>query len=98
MSPGASKTNGISELTRHDSYDHDNVFYSRRRNRRSESGANQQKMSYAYQEDTDKKDQRWALLGEGSMPLAPDEDGPAIMDATTPVTDEGDRTYETLSK
>jgi hypothetical protein len=55
-------------------------------------------MPYAYQEDTDKKNQRQALLDKVSVPSAPDEDGPAIMDATAPAGDQDDGTYEIPSK
>jgi hypothetical protein len=44
------------------------------------------------------KDQGRTLLDEGSTPLMPDEDGPAIMDATALAIGEGDGTYKTLSK
>jgi hypothetical protein len=38
---------------------------------RSGSVVNQQPTPYAYQEDTDKKDQGRALLDEGSVPPVP---------------------------
>jgi hypothetical protein len=51
-----------------------------------------------YQEDTGKKDQGQALLNEGSVPLVPNEDDPAIMAVTTPAADEDDCTYKTPTK
>jgi hypothetical protein len=83
---------------RHDSYHHGTTFYSQSINNRSGSGINQQPMSYAYREDTGRKDQGWALFDKGSAPPVPDEDGPAIMDVAAPVASEDDRTYETSSK
>jgi hypothetical protein len=47
-----------------------------------------------YRENTDKKDQGRAVLDEGSTPLVPDEDTPAVMQAATPVADEGGRSYK----
>jgi hypothetical protein len=55
-------------------------------------------MSYAYWEDTDKKDQGRDFLDEGSMPPVPNEDGPAIMATTTLVAGEDGGTYKTPSK
>jgi hypothetical protein len=83
---------------RHDSCYHGNILYSHSRHRGSGSSVNQQLIPYAYQEDTDKKNQRQALLDKVSVPPAPDEDGPAIMDATAPAGDQDDGTYEIPSK
>jgi hypothetical protein len=55
-------------------------------------------MPYAYQEDTDKKDQGRALLDEGSAPPVPDEDGLTIMVATALAPDEDDGTYKSARK
>jgi hypothetical protein len=55
-------------------------------------------MPYTYQEDMGKKDQGWALLDEGPVPLVPDEDGLAIMDVIASTASEDGGTYETLSK
>jgi hypothetical protein len=55
-------------------------------------------MSYAYREYTNKKNQRQTLLDKVSVPPAPDEDGPTIMDATAPAGDQDDGTYEIMSK
>jgi hypothetical protein len=37
-------------------------------------------------------------LDEGSSPLVPNKDGPAIINATASVTGRDGRTYKTLSK
>jgi hypothetical protein len=55
-------------------------------------------MPYTYQEDTSKKDQGRVFLDEGFAPPVPDEDGPAIMAATAPMTAEDSGTYKTLRK
>jgi hypothetical protein len=55
-------------------------------------------MPYTYWEDTSKKDQVRGLMDEGSVPLVPNEDVLAIMDATVSTTYEEDGTYETPSK
>jgi hypothetical protein len=55
-------------------------------------------MPYAYREDTGKKDQRQAFLGEGFAPPVPGEDSHAIMATAAPVADEDGGTYKTLSK
>jgi hypothetical protein len=49
-------------------------------------------------EETDKKDQGWALLDEDSTPTMPDEDNPAITDTTATTVVEGGGTYRTPSK
>jgi hypothetical protein len=41
---------------------------------------------------------RAGLLGQGFHAPVPDEDGPTITDATTPVPDEVGGTYKILSK
>jgi hypothetical protein len=51
-----------------------------------------------YREDTKKKDQGRALLDEGSMPPLPNEDDPAIMIVTTPVSSKDGGSHKTLSK
>jgi hypothetical protein len=48
-----------------------------------------------YREDTDKKDQGWAFLAEGSTSTTPDEDGPTIVAMATKMADENNRTYKT---
>jgi hypothetical protein len=55
-------------------------------------------MPCAYQEDTNKKDQGWAFLDEGSTPPVPNQDSPAIMVAIAPAADEDTETNKTLSK
>jgi hypothetical protein len=52
----------------------------------------------SYQEDTDKKDQGWAILDEGSTPSVPNEDNPTIMAATTLAISEDAGTYKIPSK
>jgi hypothetical protein len=54
-------------------------------------------MPYAYREDTGKKDQEQALLDEGSTPPVPDEDSPAILDATAVAADKDFGAYKTSS-
>jgi hypothetical protein len=83
---------------RRDSYHHDTTFQIQGKNRRSGSSVNRWPTPYAYREDTDKKDQGWALLDEGSTPPVADEDGPTIMDATALAVDECSGAYKTLSK
>jgi hypothetical protein len=51
-------------------------------------------MPCAYWEDVSKKDQGQAFLDGGSKPLEPDEDGPAIMVAVTPMAGEDGGTYK----
>jgi hypothetical protein len=47
-----------------------------------------------YREDTCKKETEWALWTRGSVFLAPDEDGPAIMAMTTLGADKHNGTYK----
>jgi hypothetical protein len=55
-------------------------------------------MPHTYREDTDRKDQGWALFDKGSTPPVPDKDGPVSTNTIAPTSDEDDGTYETLSK
>jgi hypothetical protein len=55
-------------------------------------------MSYAYQEDTGKKDQGKTFLEKVSALSVPDEYDPAIMAATTPGASDNGDTYKTSSK
>jgi hypothetical protein len=74
------------------------LFHSENKNMISGNGIKQQPRPYVYWEDTDKKDQGWALLDEGSMPLVPDENDPIITGTIAPLVGEDERTYKTLSK
>jgi hypothetical protein len=64
----------------------------------AKAAENQQPTPHTYREDIDRKDQRRALLDEGSTPMELSEDNPTCTDATTPMTNEDDGTYKTLSK
>jgi hypothetical protein len=79
---------GRLEPLRHDSCHKDTTFSLQDRNRRSGNGVNRLSMPYAYWVDTSKKDQGQAILEEGAIPPRPEEDGPAIMDATAPAAGE----------
>jgi hypothetical protein len=53
---------------------------------------------HAYQEDTGRKDQAWALLDGGSTPPTSNDDDPTVVDTMTPVVGKGMGTYRTLSQ
>jgi hypothetical protein len=50
--------------------------------------------TFAYREDTRKRDQGMSPLGRG-LPPRPDEDDPAIMSVATPTDSRDDGSYET---
>jgi hypothetical protein len=52
----------------------------------------------AYQEDTGRKDQGWALLDRGSVPQLSDKDGPRVADVVATAVSQNKGTCKASSK
>jgi hypothetical protein len=66
-------------------------------NIRSRNNIQRELTPRAYREDTDRKDQRWALLDGGSAPLLSGKDDLTVTDAVAAVIDEDKGTYKAPS-
>jgi hypothetical protein len=64
----------------------------------SRNNIHQNSTPHSYREDTDRKDQGRALLGEGSAPSTSDEDDPTVVGTMVPLVGKGEGTYKTLNK
>jgi hypothetical protein len=82
-------------LTRCDSCHDGTIVHIQCQDRRSRNDVNRQPTPHPYREDTSRKDQGRALSDEGSIPLMPNQHGPAIIDAPAPVASEGGGTDKT---